>query len=450
MKLTETSWWPALELEHQVAEIIRQQEIYGWQFDTEAAKRLLQSLDEQLLAMDTELLRSLPRKQIKFDNPTIDRPFTKQGLLSVRVENWLQEQSQYCKGPFSKVASEPFNLNSDVQLKEYFASVGWEPDEWNFNKETKERTSPKLTESSLSKLEDPLAKVVSHRLTMTHRRSQIQGLLDNVRPDGRIEARANTIGTNTMRFTHSVVVNIPKAKPQIYLGTEMRSLFIAPEGKILVGCDAKGLQARMLAHYMNDPELTTILTVGDIHTRIWDTIREYCESRDHSKNFFYALVFGALDDKLGRMADFNPKKLSTKVLGLTIRSNIMAGLPALAKLIEGVTQAARTRGYLFGLDRRKIWIRSPHSAFNALLQAAEAVVMKRAMVLCHQYFKEHGLRSFQVGHMHDEQVCEAFPEEAELTKKLMEDSIVNAGLYYKLNCPLEGDGKVGKDWSIIH
>lgn len=284
-----TTWKESFELEQQVAISIRQQEINGWKFDLPKAKQYLADLDNKISEVDAALRKELPYRKIIPDNCEITKPFVATGGLSQRVKSWLGEGCN-CRGPFSKIYWEPINLNSDSQLKEYFFSIGWVPDEWNIDKKTKQRTSPKLTETSLDKLSDGLGKMVAKRLVMTHRRSQLAGLIENVRCDNRIEARANTIGTPTGRFTHKIVVNIPKATPNVFYGTELRSLFTVDDGNKLIGCDAKGLENRMLAHYLNDERMTFILTQGDFHTVVWKTIETYCHTRSNAKNIEYALI----------------------------------------------------------------------------------------------------------------------------------------------------------------
>ena len=120
-------------------------------------------------------------------------------------------------GPFSKVSFEKYDLNSPDQLKEFLYTLGWIPDEWNYNKETKERTSPKITLSSLESIgSSDLGKWIGRYYTLRHRRNFLQnpkdpenkGLLSFIREDGRVEADAITCGTPTARMRHRPPVNI--------------------------------------------------------------------------------------------------------------------------------------------------------------------------------------------------------------------------------------------------
>jgi DNA polymerase I-like protein with 3'-5' exonuclease and polymerase domains len=127
----------------------------------------------------------------------------------------------------------------------------------------------------------------------------------------------------------------------------------------------------------------------------------------------------------------------------------MKGLPALDKLVRGVKLAAR-RGFLWGLDKRKLRIRSEHSALNTLFQSAGAVVMKVAMVLLDDAVREAGLDAKKVGDFHDEGIFEVLPEHAEQLAELARAAVIKAGVLLKLNLPLEADAKIGDNWAQIH
>ena len=127
------------------------------------------------------------------------------------------------------------------------------------------KTSPKLTEDSFDTIQGDTGERIKERIIYRHRRSQIQGWLDRVRPDGRLSACANTCGTNTGRMTHSNVANVPKAIEKVPYGIAMRELFCAPQGYVLVGVDAAQLELRIMAHYMGDEAYIEAVSHDDIH-----------------------------------------------------------------------------------------------------------------------------------------------------------------------------------------
>lgn len=465
-------WSEAIEIEHEVQRIITQQEINGVQFDRDRARILVSTLSDRIQSIDDRLLPTLPKKLvIPYDKP-IEEPFKKNGQLTKRAEQWLEDQASLCSGPFSRIEWLEMNLGSQEQVKEYLLSVGWIPDEWNYR--NGERSSPKITLSSLEDYDDDLGRDIKERTLISHRKSQIEGWIGKTRSDGRIIAGANTCGTNTGRFRHVDVVNVPKAShypkklgnephpragelwwswdeiygsPKVFFGTEMRSLFCVPEGKVLVGHDAAGLELRMLAHYMNDKAFTEALIHGDIHTRNQEMAG--LPNRDAAKTFIYAFLYGAGDEKIGRIVGGTARD------GKGLKKSFLEGLPALRRLIERSRQASR-KGWLKGLDGRKVMMRQTeegvmeHKALNTLLQSAGAIVMKKSMVILDERVRALGLDVKKVIDMHDEAQAEVIPEHVELYKLEAVRSIVDSGLHFKLNCPLDGDAKSGLNWAETH
>lgn len=198
----DTVWGESYRLELRVAQIIRQQELNGWQLDIPLIKRHIENLEGMINQIDSEVLPRIPQFKRTPNNALIQEPFTRSGDLSVRVKKWVGDVP--VGGPFTKVYWEPINLDSDSQVKEFLLGQGWKPTEWNYGPDG-EKTSPKLTEDSFGTIAGNTGQLISKRMVITHRLSILNGLLRDVRPDGRIEARANTVGTNTFRMRHSGV-----------------------------------------------------------------------------------------------------------------------------------------------------------------------------------------------------------------------------------------------------
>lgn len=361
-------------------------------------------------------------------------------------------------------------------------------------KKRKVLTAPKITEESLESLDTPLGKLVMERMVWSHRRSLLEGLLSNLRADSRLGASANPDATPTHRMKHRVVVNIPAARSPF--GRELRSLFqggfldapspskvvrnpigedqgVVPFTNIVetlkkgkwkrtgyykkmwhknrfrfVGYDGSGLELRMLAHYINDPAFTKEVVDGDIHTK--NQLAAGLPTRDDAKTFIYAFIYGAGDAKLGIIIGGSSKD------GAAIRDAFLKANPKLAELIERVKQQA-AKGYLIGLDGRKLWMRRnesgevmAHKALNTLLQAAGAIVMKYAMVYLDQAVKANKLRAFKVIDMHDEGQWECHPDDVDKLKQLMSECVRKAGEYLGLNCPLASDSIDGANWYETH
>jgi hypothetical protein len=397
----------------------------------------------------------------------VSNPFLKTGGYRKQTKDYIDEVYKNIPegcvlvgGPYTRIRFEPFKLGSTTQVKDYLLASGWVPESWNFSLKTGERTSPKL-EGEFQGVDGELPRKVKERITWRHRRSQIEGWLKNVRSDNSLPAGANPCGTNTGRMRHSVVVNVPKANTDkqgalvwdtesqrdIY-GTQMRSLFIPREGYKLVGHDASGLELRMLAHYMNDPDFTSEILHGDIHS--FNQLKAGLPTRDDAKTFIYAFLYGAGDGKIGSIIG------GDESAGKHIKNEFLLSLPSLDRLIRSV-KAASGKGYLKGLDGRKIVMRRDSTgriqrskALNTLLQCAGAVVMKKSCEILWDSVEREGLRAFKVLDMHDEGQAEVHPEDLEKYIELAVDSIVKAGEHFKLNIPLAAEAKVGKNMAETH
>lgn len=444
------NWSKAIEIEHKVAEIITRQEIRGVAFDIDLANRTVDRLTKEMDELYAKIRPSLKYDVEKpYGDTPINRPFLKNGSYSRWTLAWYDDPSNVA-GPFCRVEFEEPDLNSRYKLAQQLMLFGWKPEEFT------ETGSPKLTNKgkpveSLEAIEGDIGKNIARWYTLSHRRSQIRGWLADPRleRDGRLTAGANPCGTPTGRMRHNTVVNVPKAAKEVVYGHEMRSLFVARPPYKLVGHDASGLENRMLAHYMNDPELTKEIIGGDFHSKVWETIKTYVHSRNNTKNIEYALFYGASDGKLGRMVDYKPEGWTDAQMGKEIRRLIMEGLPALDKLTKRIQKQAK-RGYLIGLDGRKLHVRSEHSALNTQLQGAGAIVMKLSMILLDDWVKEHKLDVHKVIDMHDEAQAEVHPKDVELYCELAVKSIEEAGRILGLNVPLTGEAKVGTNWAETH
>ena len=172
---------------------------------------------------------------------------------------------------------------------------------------------------------------------------------------GRIHGYVNTNGAVTGRMTHSFpnMAQIPSCDSPY--GKECRSLFRASPGYVLVGCDAAALELRCLAGYMAPYDkgayIKTVIegereTQTDIHTVNQQAIG--AATRDSAKTWFYAYIYGAGHQKLGEILG------GTSALGKSSKERFEKGLPALGQLVRAIEASLQKRGYLKGLDGRKL------------------------------------------------------------------------------------------------
>jgi len=398
-----------IELEHKVQASVQQQEINGWTLDQPLARDLCATFKERMNEIEEDLQQKFP--------PIVH-------------ERWSEKTGKQLK---DKV--EVFNVGSRQQIAKRLSSLGV-----RFDKVT-EKGNPIVDEAVLETIDLPEAKVVSEYLMLQKRYAQVNSWLEHVKEDGRVHGRVISNGAVTGRMTHQSpnMAQVPASHSPY--GHECRSCWTVPEGKKLVGFDASGLELRMLAHYMKDEDYTNEIINGDIHTA--NQRLAGLESRNQAKTFIYALLYGAGDEKLGSVAG------GGRTTGKKLRESFLNNLPSFAALKDRVSNAS-SRGYLTGLDGRRLQVRSEHSALNTLLQAAGAIVMKKALVILDDYAKLWNLDYKIIGNIHDEVQSEVAEKDAEKFGWLAVECLKAAGLEFNLRCPLDGEYKVGTTWADTH
>ena len=432
------------KIENRVRKIITQQEINGFQFDVVKAKQFIQQLTNKLDELEKGILEYLDYVG-EASYASVKTPFKKDGTYKKQVYRDFGDNPDLVGGPYTPVVFRKPDIGSRYEIIKQLQKFGWKPDSFT------EKGNPQLTEQSLLQLDHPIGKMLAEWYIYKHRLSTIQGWLENVREDGRIPARANTVGTPTARFRHSIIVNIPKATPDVLFGYEMRSLFISAPGHVLIGYDAEGLELRLLAHYINDPEFTKAIVEGDksketdIHTLNMKTLG--LESRDLAKTLIYAFIYGAGDEKIGSIIGGTAKD------GKRLRELLLARYPTLRRLVQRV-QKASERGWIRGIDGRRIMVDSPYKALNRLIQSSGAIVMKISMIYLDKWiYSKYTLEQCKkVADMHDEGVLEVVDDQKVISdiSDLASRCIPAAGKFFKLKCPLATDVRVGHSWAEIH
>lgn len=438
------------KLEHKVQEIIQEQEANGWLIDYTKCESLISQLTIMMEETDLTLLEHVPYRCIP--GHTYKKIFLKDGGLASPILKWLDLSLQHdVSGVFSAVEFKQIDLNSSKQVKEYLLELGWVPDAWNYkkneyNKELRDSrgqkipTSPRITPESLESIRDDFAGILlKKRFKIAHRVRMLKGILDNKRPDGRVAQRCNTIGAVSHRMTHGVIANIPKPAEEVFFGKECRSIFIAPEGRVLVDCDAAGCQARIFASWLEDDLVITELLEGDIHQYNQDKLG--LATRQIAKNTLYAFLFGAGANKLSQVSEID---------GNLVLERFNLAFPTMEAKLNKMKQELR-EGCLKAIDGRLLYFRNEYSAFNLYIQSAEAIVMKTALCFAYKQIKEQNLDAFPVGNMHDEMIFECKDDlTSGYVSTILETSIEAAGRLFKLRCPLAGTAKVGKSWDVTH
>jgi DNA polymerase I-like protein with 3'-5' exonuclease and polymerase domains len=426
----------SFEIEQMTASIMNEQEQTGFYFDTKQAMTLLSKLKQKMSNVEDEVQQTFKPKWIddKQVLPYIKKngELSKRGLTDEEYESILISGNH---GPFIRKKLVEFNLGSRKQIGEYLIDFGWQPERFT------PTGQPIVDEGTLKKITHiKEAKLIADYLLYQKRIAQVSSWIDELKED-RVHGRVIPNGTITGRMTHRNpnMAQVPNLGSPY--GKECRACWTVPEGYKLVGIDASGLELRMLAHYMNDADYIEEVVNGDIHS----TNQELAglKTRDQAKTFIYALVYGAGDFKIGKIINGDIKK------GKALRERFFRNLPALKKLKDRVQQASN-RGFLKGIDGRKIYVRSQHASLNTLLQGCGAIVMKQAMVNLHELIKLNTVDAKFVANIHDEWQLQVKESQADYIGRLGVESIEKVTEQFNMRCDLTGQYKVGGNWSETH
>ena len=426
----------AITMEYEVAKIIHQQKLNGWEFNTRDAITLQAELKSEMFKAEDEV------REVFVPLPTFvslsfpSKPYTIDGEIAVSLQNQLDALAYLDpEQGWGKITYPEFNLGSRKQIARHLIHFGWEPTELT------ETGIPQVSETILENVEFPEGKLIARYLMLQKRLGLVSSWIEAAGVLDRIHSYINPIGAVTNRMTHSKpnLAQVPAGGSPY--GEECRKLFKVREGYKLVGCDASGLELRMLAHYMDNEKYTKEVVDGDIHTA--NQVAAGLESRSQAKTFIYAFLYGAGDGKIGEIVG------GTGGDGKRLKKNFLANTPALKDLRDRVTKLSE-KGTIEGLDGRKLHIRSPHAALNTLLQSAGAIIMKRALVILDGYARQHNIDYKFVGNIHDEIQTEVIESKAEFFGTLAVGSIIEAGTYYEMNCPLDAEYQVGDTWAETH
>lgn len=402
-------WGQSVDLEHEVATVVKKQEINGFKLDVPKCMTMLSDWQQSLIDIEEEL---------------------QQVFQPITTERYSDKTGKRLK---DKVTV--FNPGSRKQIAERLMSLGWKP-----RKHT-EKGSVIVDEKVLQTVRIPQAKPILRYLLLQKRVAQVKSWVENVSERGRVHCQVRTNGAITGRMTHSKpnLAQVPRVGTEY--GEECRSVWTVEDGNVLLGADASGLELRMLAHYMDDSTYTKEILSGDIHTANMKAAG--LTDRDQAKTFIYAFLYGAGPAKIGAIVGGRERE------GRRLIDSFLKNTPALQKLKDKVSRLAE-KEWLPGLDGRRLIVRSQHAALNTLLQGAGAIVMKQALIMLNRKLIHANMDARFVANVHDEWQIETTEQDAETVGHFAVQSIRQAGIRLNLRCPLDGEFKVGLNWASTH
>ena len=460
-------WRPSIVNEHQTCWALALQQAHGFRLDLDKARELESVLTEEAVLLDRDMGDTFPPQYIP-DGATWDHNEHRWANIKVADPKVQNKSRGITKGaPYTKIKCEVFNAGSRLQIVRRLTSKypAWKPSKFTPS------GVPQIDESVLANLRVPEAEPLKRLFRVEKQLSQLAGGKNawlKWEKDGRVHGRVKSVGCRTHRMSHFNPNMGQVDKKDI----RMRQVWVPDHGHKLVGCDASGLELRMLAHYLaiwDGGEYAKAVISGtasegtDAHTRTQKLAG--LNSRDSAKTLIYAFLYGAGDVKLADVHATDAKNAGLKPMAITrpngkkIRNSLLKGITGLDKLIEVCQDRDKKQKWLKGLDGRKIATNGQHSALNTLLQGAGAVVMKEATNQFHFHIlpklglvDEHWM---PIGWnycatVHDEVQLSAAPEIAEVLGQAYADAITQAGEFLCLRCKLDGEYGVGDSWAATH
>jgi DNA polymerase-1 len=435
---------PALKLEHDFALAINKQIRSGVPFDLDAALDLVDDLRGKQAQLETQLKELFP-------------PIEHEQWFTPKVNN---TKRGYVKGvPFRKVIIEEFNPGSRQQIADRLHNkYGWTPEK------TTDKGNPVLDDDVLEKLPYPEAKTLAEYMLIKKRLGQIaegnNAWIKLVNNDNlRMHGDVVTNGCITGRCAHRNpnMGQVPAGYSPY--GKECRSLFHAPDHWDLIGIDAKALELRCLAGYLalwDDGKYASLVINPEVDIHTYNQQQFGVETRDISKRLLYGMLYGCGAVKAGTIIDPNEKNEDKlKQLGRNAIDGFMNGVPALKKLKQQIDNTLSERNHLIGLDRRTLYCRSAFKGLNVLLQSAGAILMKKVVTLIHDNIDSnldltYGQDWEQLLMIHDEVQLTCDPTHTEAIREQAMMAFPQAQEFFGFRCLIEGDSRVGTNWSETH
>lgn len=354
------------------------------------------------------------------------------------------------------LAGEPFNIQSPKQL----GSVLFERLMLPAGKKTKTGWSTNAAVLDKLRGKHPIIEQILDYRTLTKLKSTYaDGLLKEISADGRIHTNFQMTVTATGRLssTEPNLQNIPVRRE---LGAQIRRMFVASPGKVLVDADYSQIELRLLAHIANDETMIAAFRSGeDIHavtaSQVFGVpLAEVTPlQRSHAKAVNFGIVYGISAFSLAQ--DIGVFQNEAKAY----MDSYFAKYHGVRAYMTRVVEQAKADGYvttLFGRRRDLPELKSSNFnlrsfgervALNMPIQGTAADIIKAAMVRVDARMRAEHLQARLLLQVHDELIVECPAEEAETVKAILVDEMEHVVDY---RVPLLVDAKIGASWAEAH
>lgn len=352
-----------------------------------------------------------------------------------------------------ELAGEEFNINSTQQFgRILFDKLGLPPVK-------KTKTGYSTNADVLEKLRDkhPIVEaVLDYRQLAKLKSTYVDGLTKVIAADGRIHTSFQNTVTATGRLS-STEPNLQNIPVRTELGAELRKMFVAPAGRVLVDADYSQIELRLLAHIAGDEHMIAAFrTREDIHTvtasQVFGVPPEQVthEMRRRAKAVNFGIVYGISDFSLSQ--DIGVTRAEAKAY----MEKYFEKYSGVHAYMTQVVERAKADGYVSTLMGRRRWLPELKSsnfnlrsfgervALNMPIQGTAADLIKKAMLHVDSRLRREGLEARLVLQVHDELIVECPEGEAEQVQRLLAEEMEHVA---ELAVPLTAEAHAGKSWA---
>lgn len=352
-----------------------------------------------------------------------------------------------------ELAGEEFNINSTQQFgRILFDKLGLPPVK-------KTKTGYSTNADVLEKLRDkhPIVEaVLDYRQLAKLKSTYVDGLTKVIAADGRIHTSFQNTVTATGRLS-STEPNLQNIPVRTELGAELRKMFVAPAGRVLVDADYSQIELRLLAHIAGDEHMIAAFRTGeDIHTvtasQVFGVPQEQVthEMRRRAKAVNFGIVYGISDFSLSQ--DIGVTRAEAKAY----MEKYFEKYSGVHAYMTQVVERAKADGYVSTLMGRRRWLPELKSsnfnlrsfgervALNMPIQGTAADLIKKAMLRVDGRLRREGLEARLVLQVHDELIVECPEGEAEQVQRLLAEEMEHVA---ELAVPLTAEAHAGKSWA---
>ena len=410
-------------------------------------RKRLEELDLWTLYQQIELPLCPVLAEMEREGMLVDR-----GAL-IRFGEMLSQGIQGAQAAIFALAGEEFNINSTQQLgRILFDQLGLPPVK-------KTKTGYSTNADVLEKLrgQHPIIETILEYRQLTKLKSTyVDGLSKVIGADGRIHTCFQNTVTATGRLS-SAEPNLQNIPVRTELGAQLRKMFVAGPGKVLVDADYSQIELRLLAHMAGDEKMIESFRAGeDIHAHTAAQVfglpqdQVTSELRRRAKAVNFGIVYGISGFSLAQDIGVSRKEASDYM------EKYLETFSGVRDYMERIKRQAKADGYVSTLMGRRRWLPELKSsnfnlrafgervALNMPIQGTAADVMKLAMIRVAARLKAEGLQAQLILQVHDELIVECPQAEEAQVKEILTQEMEGAGSF---SVPLIADANAGHSWA---